>query len=82
VGIYISPLHPPLEGEGGRKRGAAVNGSDVPKWYVSEDYTQNYIERKKERKKSLTRRELQSASGPLWVYQRYIGGMGGLDRGS
>ena len=43
-GIYIDPFHSSLEGEGGRREIAAVNGSDVRKWYVFKDYSQNSID--------------------------------------
>jgi hypothetical protein len=53
-GVEVSPPHPSLEGEGGRRGEDAGDGSYVLNWYVSEDYTRNsislylsiYIERK------------------------------------
>ena len=40
-GIEVSPPHPPLEGEGGRRGEDVGDGSSVSNLYVSEDYTQN-----------------------------------------
>jgi len=43
-GVEVSPPHPPLKGEGGRRKEDVVDGSSESNSYVYKDYTQNSID--------------------------------------